>query len=364
MKKFYLILSVAVLLSFFPFCGKKGPIQPPLVLVPQTVENFKAFQQGDKIIIEWSNPTAYIDGSALAAVSEVEIWVFEQKNSSERNTQAARPKDFEKEARLVAAIKKEQLSSYQKKKEKKANEFLYVFPLTEKNLAASQMIFAIRVKDEKRKKSELSNLSSVKPQALPLPPGSAQAAVFEDRIEVSWEAPVENIDHSTPAKIEGYNLYKAEKDAFPQLLNSSLIRETRYEDRDFLFGRVYRYYVRAATSASEPYLESDDSQLVEVLPKDIFPPAPPSGLAAIKSAGSITLVWEANQEKDLAGYKVWRRGENQAEFICLTSLLILENNFSDTMIEKNKRYEYAITALDGNGNESQKSKSVLEMIKE
>lgn len=363
MKKFCFILVATTLLPFFPCCGKKGALLPPLVLIPQTVESFKAFQRGDKIILKWTNPTTYIDGSALAGVSEVEIWLVEQEASSQKEAQAVLPKEFEKEAKLAASIKKDQFSSYQQKKDKKASEFIYIFPLAGKSFKASQMIFAIRVRDGKKKKSDFSNLSLVKPQALPFPPAFVQAAVFEDRIEVSWEAPKENIDHSFPPEIKGYNLYRTDEDTEPQQRNLSLIRETKYEDKDFLYGRIYRYYVRASVSESEPYLESNDSAVIEVLPKDVFPPAPPSGLTAVTSAGSITLVWETNQEKDLAGYKVWRRGEDHMEFISLTSQPILENNFSDATVEKNKRYEYAITALDRNGNESQKSKSLLETIR-
>jgi fibronectin type 3 domain-containing protein len=48
----------------------------------------------------------------------------------------------------------------------------------------------------------------------------------------------------------------------------------------------------------------------------------------------------------------------------LTPEPIRENTYNDSIVEKNKRYYYAITALDESGNESPKSKSVSEVIKD
>ena len=43
-----------------------------------------------------------------------------------------------------------------------------------------------------------------------------------------------------------------------------------------------------------------------VTPRDQFAPAAPRGLAAVPTAGQISLIWDANTEKDLAGYLVLR----------------------------------------------------------
>jgi fibronectin type 3 domain-containing protein len=84
----------------------------------------------------------------------------------------------------------------------------------------------------------------------------------------------------------------------------------------------------------------------------------------MKGANFITLIWDAGREKDLAGYKVWRREAGLGQFVPLTPQPILENTHTDTSVEKNKRYEYAITALDRSGNESSKSETVSEIIKD
>jgi len=56
--------------------------------------------------------------------------------------------------------------------------------------------------------------------------------------------------------------------------------------------------------------------------------------------------------------------EGEDEYISLTPLPIQENAFNDTNVEKNMRYYYAVSAQDKSGNESPKSQSVSQAIKD
>ena len=85
---------------------------------------------------------------------------------------------------------------------------------------------------------------------------------------------------------------------------------------------------------------------------------------SVTGADVLSLSWETNSERDLKGYRVWRKAEDESNFVVLTPDPILENSFTDASVEKNKRYYYAITALDKNRNESEKSDAVSEIIKE
>ena len=70
--------------------------------------------------------------------------------------------------------------------------------------------FGIRVKDKKRY-SPFSVLMSLEPVVLPLPPTGVKAVVFPDRIEITWSPPEENRDQSSPANVEGYNIFLADR---------------------------------------------------------------------------------------------------------------------------------------------------------
>ena len=190
------------------------------------------------------------------------------------------------------------------------------------------------------------------------------AKVFQDRIEVGWISAEKNIDDSSPARYVGFNVYRAEGDAPPLRMNVQPVKNRKYDDKEYIVGKTYKYFIRSSATESSPYMESDDSEVLEVTPKDIFPPTAPSGLISIVAGDYVSLTWDENREKDLAGYKVWRKTEGEDEFKPLTPEPIRANAFNDTSVETNKRYHYAVTAQDESGNESRRSESVSEIIKD
>lgn len=91
-------------------------------------------------------------------------------------------------------------------------------------------------------------------------------------------------------------------------------------------------------------------------------PSAPTGLTATSRTGSILLEWEANTEKDLAGYSILRAevsvdGNSPLQFntICrgLTSTSFLDNN-----LRQGVNYAYKIKATDRSGNTSEASNIV------
>ncbi len=363
MKKFFPFLIFVLLLIMSISCGKKGPILPPLPKVIQEVEVFDISQRGERLLLEWENPTAFVNGSSLPEVSEVEIWFFEVEKEGAGNKKPAR-NEFDKRATLLVSLKQEEFSRFRVKTEEGSVRLVYPFKLTKRHFQMDSLIFSLRVKAKKRRKSEFSPLLTVQPRMLSLPPRSVKAAIFQDRIEVSWLPAERNLDQSSPAAFKGYNVYRAEGNLPPRRLNSQLIKDTKYSDKDFLIGNVYRYIIRASATESSPFMESDNSEVLEVKAEDSFPPAVPSGLVSIVAGDFVSLTWDENRDEDIAGYRVWRREEGGDEFVLLTPQPIAENAFNDTAVEKNKRYHYAVTAQDRSGNESQKSESVSEIIKE
>jgi predicted small lipoprotein YifL len=364
MKRCISLLLLVLVFLFSCGCGKKGPLQPPLVKTPQTVKDFNLIQKGDKLILSWDNPTAYMDGNPLKEVAEVEIWLAEGNKTEEGSGKKMSAEEFEDKANLLAKISRDQFSSLLQEKVADKREYSYVFPLESGQPGRKILTFAVRIKDEKRKTSAFSDLLSLEVRPSPLPPQNVRASVFEKYIEVRWAPPVTTAGEPGSAPAVGYKVYRAEGDGPPILLNSSLVKGEDYRDGSFSFDKTYRYFVQAVASDVAPFRESDDSEAVEILPKDTFPPAPPAGLTVISGTGFIALSWEANKESDLAGYKVWRSAAGQADFALLKSLPATETTYSDSLVEKNKRYDYAITALDNAGNESRRSETASGLIRD
>ncbi|MDH7512000.1 MAG: hypothetical protein QHH14_03520 [Clostridiales bacterium] len=361
MKRSFPVILLLFVLVFFPGCGKKGPLSPPPLRIPQSVENFSLSQRGAQFVLSWINPTAYVDGSPIKEISEIEIWLMEE-GSKEAGQRKITRREFEDKARIIARIFKQKFPLFHETG-RATSRLIFIYRPENGIRTQETYAFALRVRDERRRVSEFSDPLSVVTQALPRPPVNVRATVFKNCILLRWDAPPESSDQSVPVQVVGYNLFRSSDKEPPFIVNPSLVKGTEYKDADFAFGQKYRYFIRAVASEGPPLLESDDSEVVEVLARDTFPPSSPSGLAAIAGTDYIALSWEASKEADIAGYKVWRQEAGGTEFILIASLGPADHSFIDSAVEKNKRYDYAITALDSAGNESQRSAPVPAVIR-
>jgi hypothetical protein len=79
-------------------------------------------------------------------------------------------------------------------------------------------------------------------------------------------------------------------------------------------------------------------------------PATPTGLAATPGNGSVALDWDTSSDP-VAGYNVYR--DAGAEPIVMTT----ESAYTDTGLVNGINYCYAVTAIDGTGNESARSEA-------
>ena len=358
MKRF-LAYVILVFILFFPSCGKKGPIYPPVEKIPKNVEGFKIIQQGDEVALLWLNPSAYIDGSPMPNLAGIEIWNFEEEKESEEEFAPLMEESFIEGAEILVHIPREKFPEHQvdRKGSPLSMRFSYRFKLSD--IGTRRLSFAMKVKDDRGRFTDFSELRSIVPQVAALPPENLSAAVHKDSIELNWDPPSKNIDQSQPLVLFGYNVYRSSGEGEAARVNSLLLSENRYEDKNFVFGNLYRYHIRSSSTEASPFLESQESKPIEILAKDTFPPEPPGGLVAIAGESSIALSWDPSGESDLAGYKVLRRLEGAGKFVELTPEGVQENSYSDASVEKGKRYEYAVVALDRFGNISSKSKSVL-----
>ncbi len=92
---------------------------------------------------------------------------------------------------------------------------------------------------------------------------------------------------------------------------------------------TYRYLVRTVRQVGSDSLESLDSPIQTARPEDLTPPAPVLNLVAVSTEKGIELRWDAGQEPDLAGYRVFRRSLAEPQFRLLTSQLVATPYFVD-----------------------------------
>ncbi len=92
---------------------------------------------------------------------------------------------------------------------------------------------------------------------------------------------------------------------------------------------------------------------------DNLKPSIPSGLMATIQDSMIELSWESNLETDLQYYSLYRSNDGSPfDRIAQTT----DTVYADSQIELNKRYSYALTAIDHSGNESDFSNIVSVLV--
>ncbi len=86
---------------------------------------------------------------------------------------------------------------------------------------------------------------------------------------------------------------------------------------------------------------------------DTTPPSPPTGLNVLNGDNRVDLTWNANPERDLAGYNVYYAYSYNGKYTLIGSTT--NNYYVDYGAHNGTTYYYAVAAYDNNGNESELS---------
>lgn len=143
-------------------------------------------------------------------------------------------------------------------------------------------------------------------------------------------------------------------------------------DPSIRFGESYEYEAQRVTRVSldgqTAELDGAFSEPVRVDAADVFPPAVPTGLAAVALTGenggppAIDLNWQPDAEADLAGYVVYRR-QGSGDWQRISPAQPLPGPaFHDAHVEAGQTYTYAISAVDQSGHESARSAPAEETV--
>jgi hypothetical protein len=314
--------------------------------VPKRVTDLSAFQVGRTLEIHFTLPQQAMDGERLTKPLEIEILRAQIPPGS------VPPKS--PPLALWARLEPDQWKRY-------ATDHNVIYParLSEedfKNWQTGDSIIAIRplTRGFRRRpvESEISNRVRFRLLDVSGPTNHIESQTTEKAIELRWQPPASTFGGQQTKSLAGYRIYRSRtgKPGSFQLVGES--KEPRYLDCDFEFGRAYSYQVRALFKEDGTIAEGEGSQPYEVIPRDTFPPARPTGLTALYTAGAVELVWTANTEKDLAGYNVYRR-ENGEQPKKLNKELLRTPLLRDVSVQPGHTYFYQVTALDLSNNESQ-----------
>lgn len=338
-------------------CAKESEPQPPLVLVPRAATDLRARQYDERILLTVSMPAQNTNGSQVTTLGQVEIF----RLASDRGNAGPLPEaEFLAQAERILAVPVKELGRYLIDG---ALTFGDPTPADPATFYAQGIRYAVRFINRKNQTAGLSNQVFVAPVSIPAAPEGLSSAVLRDSIRLTWKPPVRNADGSVPARVAGYNLYRSEEPkAFPAApLNVAPLPNPEFEDRDFEFDTPYYYKVAVVGSRENPYAESLPSAVLQVIPRDVFPPGLPTNLSYVVENGVVTLLWEPPDDADLAGYEIYRQEEGTSERILLQVQLVTTLSFRDDQVRPGKKYAYSVVAVDTHKNESRAATTTVEV---
>ncbi len=415
-------LSTAIVfVCSFVACGRKGPPLPPLVRVPAAPADFSVERRGADVRLQFTVPSVNADGSRPANIKRIDVYGFtgpftandeqlvklgtriaslpvKAPRNPDATTEADEPpeepeleKDGLDQAAIVqledpltpAAFQPIELPT----KQRKTTVAAVVEPplLAGPPSSVPWRIYVLFGLNKSGRKGPFSKRLIVPLVPAPDAPSTPQIAYDESTINVTWMPSPSAALIQPPATGDllparfigmdtasyGYHVYDVSppaaadtaKTKTPALATEVRLTDTprsepRYEDTRMVWGATRCYTVRTVETISGLPLLSEAPAPACVTLKDTFPPAMPKGLSAVSSEGAISLIWDPNAEKDLAGYLVLR-GMTAGTLDPITPMPIQPTIFNDA-VRTGAHYWYAVQAIDKAGNASPASDRVDE----
>ncbi|HEY6442289.1 MAG TPA: hypothetical protein VIY66_03000 [Candidatus Acidoferrales bacterium] len=362
-------ILVAILIFSFLIAGCASPSEPyeRRPPTPQAVNDLTATRSGNDVLLSFTLPNEAVDHRPISAPLTIEIY----RDFEPRPAADLAPLHAPATPTLRITIPGSMTGRYSDQ-----GRVRYADALSPDDFArhaGSAAVYIVRTLASPKKSSANSNAAAVSAQPAPGAVDDLKADVTPAAVVLAWTPPKSLVD-AIPT-IAGYRVYRAEAAATATpdnpLLKSPLARigdvppgSQSFRDSQFNFGATYVYSVRSFVQYPAETLESADSNLEIITPRDTFPPAAPQELIAVlvpaqdNVPAHIELSWAISPETDLAGYNVYRTEQAGVPPTRLNTELLLTPAFRDMNVQSGHVYFYTVTAVDSSGNESASSAAV------
>lgn len=348
----------------FPFslmfvaCGKRLSPLPPIENIPQRTELLSGVQRGNRVILNWPAPLRNAPATSVQSIRRIDIYRLAER------PEAPLPlteEEFAARSTLIGSVTYETMQN--------GGDTLTYIDTLELAGQATRLRYALRYVNASGQRATFSNFLLIEPAARIAEPPTlvAPAEETESEITIRWRAPAANIDGSTPVNLLGYNVYRisqSQAEVSQTPINSALVTGTQYVDKGFQFGDQYNYIVRSVSlGTGGAQVESLNSNVVAVGPRDAYPPSAPTSISVAAAPGRLSLFFPANPERDVAGYNIYRSSDPNLpkdQWTKLNDAPLTRTTFQDERVETGKKYYYYLTAVDTSGNTSVPSDVVSE----
>ncbi len=352
------VASAALVAVVLSGCGTPGAPQPPTLNLPNRVTDLSAIRAGDEVSLSWTMPKKNTDKLKIKGVVIVRVC---RKEGDGACLDAGQP---------VTMTPGE------------GGSFTETLPASLATGPPRAVNYFVELKNSSGRSAGLSNPVTTLAGAPPGPVRGLTAEVRKAGVVLNWMPDGDN----TPVRLERKlltpspskpkaGLLTAQPEPVEQNLLIDDISQGRALDKSIHFGEDYEYRAQRVSriTVDDKTLElaGELSPPVPVQARDVFPPAVPTGLAAVATTGeagqpaarpAIDLSWQPGTESDLAGYIVYRREGDGAWQRVSPPQPVVGPAFHDAQVQAGPIYHYAVSAVDQGGHESARSAEAQESV--
>jgi hypothetical protein len=355
-------------------CGTPGAPLPPSLKLPNPVTNLSAVRAGDQVALAWTMPRKNTDKLLIKGNIPVHVC---RKEASGTCQPVPANLSFAPDAKAT---------------------FTETLPAGLASGAPRPLTYFVDLISPHGRSAGPSNAAHVLAGEAPAPVTGLSAQLRKDGVVLHWN-PESAASPNTVIRIHR-KLLTPQPQAEPaadsnsqqgllappkEPVEQSLIVDSpgqpdrtpyrtpnRTIDKTIRFGQTYEYraqrVARVTIDGQAVELAGPLSNPIRVEAIDTFPPAVPTGLAAVATAAdstagpSIDLSWIPVTDADLAGYAVYRREGDGPWQRVSSPQPVVGPGFHDPQVQPGHTYRYAVAAIDQLGHESARSEEAEENV--
>lgn len=311
-------------------CGRKTLPIPPQDAVPLAINDLHYQQDENNVVLTWTYPKETTAGSELPGLHS---FLVLRAVVPEADSCSGCPIPFSSAVEVEAGTA---ITDVKKRQARYTETILR---------PGHRYYYKVQTKAGWRLVSDDSNTVSFAWDSPAAAPAEVLAEAGDGKVMLRWQTVATLVDgQPLPGKVR-YQVYRSQAtDNFRPV--GDPVAEVTYTDSGLRNGQIYYYQVRAVRESNGTRLVGLASTTVSQTPRDFTPPAPPRGLSGVVVNGGIKLLWEQSSDKDLGGYRIYRRLPDENILMLVGEADREAMSYVDPLPEAPGGAYWAVTAID------------------
>ncbi len=322
-------------------CGYKTKPVPPDSIVPKAIEDLRYSVSEKGVTLTWTYPVATIRGSDLTDISSFDMYRAVVPMNDYCSTC---PIPFGEPVELPGGIVDAE----------GRRQATYETALLR---SGHKYFFKVQSRTSWWAASGDSNIVSFVWHIPAKAPAGVETEGADGSVTLRWQPVTQLMDEEAVAYPIRYQLLRSSDNVSFAAIGEA-VSETTSVDKRVKNGETYYYKVQSVIMVEENAVGGGLSEVVSAKPLDLTPPASPTGVTVVRTAGGIKVFWDKSPEADVHGYRVYRRAADEKKAQLIGEVQAVYTIFEDTDVPRDRSFYYSVTAYDQMEapNESEKSR--------